>query len=78
MWVLRDGFLMLVWQRCHEGILKVVWWLDFLWWKIYSESFFFFLSGSRLTCDDTSNRLVFALISKLTQDNQNKTEITEK
>ena len=40
--------------------------------------FIFFLSGSRLTCDDTSNRLVFALISKLTQDNQNKTEITEK
>ena len=41
-WVLRDGFLMLVWQRCHEGILKVVWWLDFWRWKIYGESFFFF------------------------------------
>ena len=24
-WVLRDGFLMLVWQRCREGILKVAW-----------------------------------------------------
>ena len=70
---------MLVWQRCHEGILKVVWWLDFWRWKIYGESFFFFfLSGSGLTCDDTSNILVFALIPKLTQDNQNKTETMEK
>ena len=31
--------------------------------------FFFFLSGSGLTCDDASNRSVFALIPKLTQDN---------
>ena len=31
-----------VWQRCREGILKVVWGLDFWWWKIYGESFFFF------------------------------------
>ena len=39
-WVLRNGFLMLVWQRCREGILKVAWWLDFWRWKIYDESFF--------------------------------------
>ena len=42
MWVLRDGFLMLVWQRCREEVLKVVWWLEIWWWKIYGESFFFF------------------------------------
>ena len=67
-----------VWQRCREGILKVVWWLDFWWWKIYGESFFFLLSGSGLNYDDASNGSVFALIPKLTQDNLNKTEITEK
>ena len=76
MWVLRDGFLTWFGQRCREGILKVVWWLDFWWWKIYGESFF--LSGSGLTCDDASNGSVFALIPKLTQDNQNKIEIAEK
>ena len=39
---------------------------------------FFFLSGSGLTCDDASNGLVFALIPKLTQHNQNKIERTKK
>ena len=39
---------------------------------------FYFWSGSGLTCDDASNRSVFALIPKLTQDNQNKIETTEK
>ena len=76
-WVLRDGFLMLVWQRCCEGILKVVWWLDFWWWKIYDESFFsFFLVLDWLA--NASNRSVFALIPNMTQDNQNKTKITIK
>ena len=45
--------------------MKVVWWLDFWWWKIYGGRFFF-LSGFGLTCDDASNGLVFALIPKLT------------
>ena len=40
--------------------------------------FIFFLSGSGLTCDDASNESVFALIPKLTQDNQSKIETTEK
>ena len=39
---------------------------------------FFFFFGSGLTGDDASNRSVFALIPKLTQDNQNKIETTEK
>ena len=40
--------------------------------------FFFFVSSSGLTCDDASNRSVFALIPKLMQDNQNKIKTTEK
>ena len=68
---------MLVRQRCHEGILKVVWWLDFWWWKIFSDSFFFFF-WLWIDCNDASNRSVFALIPNMTQDNQNKIEIMEK
>ena len=68
---------MLVRQRCREGILKVVWWLDFWWWKIFGDSFFFFFFFSGLT-DDASNRSVFALIPNMTQDNQNKIERTIK
>ena len=40
--------------------------------------FFFFFFGSGLTCDDASNRSVFALIPKLRQNNQNKIETMEK
>ena len=42
--------------------------------------FFFFFCNTFLVrdCGDASNRSVFALIPKLTQDNQNKIEITEK
>ena len=41
-----------------------------------STVFFFFWFW--IDCDDASNRSVFALIPKLTQDNQNKTKIMEK
>ena len=66
---------------CGEGILKVVWWLDLWWWKNTVNVFSFFLSfflAFGLTCNDASNRSVFALIPKLTQDNQNKTKTTIK
>ena len=39
---------------------------------------FFFWSGFGLTCEDASNRSVFALIPNMTQDNQNKIERTIK
>ena len=44
------------------------------------DFFFFFgdFSDSGLTALQSSNRSVFALIPKLTQDNQNQIEITEK
>ena len=53
-----------------------------LWWRKHDrEGFFFFLvvifssSGFTMGC---CNRSVFALMPKLTQDNLNKIEITEK
>ena len=39
---------------------------------------FFFLFWFWIDCDDASNRSVFALIPKLTQDNQKITETTIK
>ena len=50
-----------------EGILKVVWWLlaGFPVVEKYGECLFFsFLSNSGLTCDDASNRSMFALNTK--------------
>ena len=46
-------FIFLCWfgRDVAKGFLKVVWWLDFWWWKKYGECLFlfFFLSGSGLT-----------------------------
>ena len=43
-----------------------------------STEFFFFFFWFWIDCDDASNRLVFALIPNMTQDNQNKIETTIK
>ena len=45
--------------------------------NVFSFFLSFFLAFG-LTCNDASNRSVFALIPKLTQDNQNKTKTTIK
>ena len=43
-----------------------------------TDFFFFFFLWFWIDCDDASNRSVVALIPKLTQDNQNKTETKNK
>ena len=81
-WVLRDGFLMWFGRDVVKGFWR--WcggWISGggkYMVKVFFFFFFLLLSGSGLNCDDASNGLVFALIPKLTQDNQNKTETTEK
>ena len=60
-----------MWQRDFEGGMVA----EFLVVKnTVNVFFFFFFSSSGLTCDDASNKSMFAVIPKLTQDNQNKTK----
>ena len=65
------GLVEMSWRDFEGGVVAGFLVVENIRWK-------FFLSGSGLTCDDASNGSVFALIPKLTQDNQNKTETTEK
>ena len=47
--------------------------INFLWVEnAMAETFFFFFFWFWIDCGDASNRLVFALIPNMTQDNQNK------
>ena len=67
------GLAEMSWRDFEGGVVAGFLVVENIWWK-----HFFFFFGSGLTSDDASNRSVFALIPKLTQDNQNKIETTEK